>query len=221
MKKLFSCLLALSLLLSIALPVLAEQSKWKLDTDPALNVIVDGVRVYGQRAYNDDTDTEAMSITCSTRVDGVLWTRTLRARQSQGFTTEVFIGGTPDDPRVMLYTSSQGLACCDLRTGDVEWRVARSKVDLGESISHAVASDGTLYIGGGFGPDPVAISPAGKVLWRADAHSEDTFWLDGIKVGPQGIAAHYGHLLSADDGDPIPGWLLFGTDGTLLDGKRD
>ena len=57
--------------------------------------------------------------------------------------------------------------------GETLWQL--EDVALGASNSWATSSDGTIYIGGYYGPDPVAIDYLGHVIWQAE--SSDSYWL--------------------------------------------
>jgi outer membrane protein assembly factor BamB len=62
----------------------------------------------------------------------------------------------------------------DLNTGKVKWK---TKNIAGASIHYAFDKKGTLYIGGFYGPDIVAINKKGKVLWTVkDASKGKTYW---------------------------------------------
>ena len=69
----------------------------------------------------------------------------------------------------------------------------------GGSITHAVGADGTIYVGGYYGPEPVAISRAGEVLWQASTGS-DIYWLYDIQVLPEGVLASYEMVSVTSDG---------------------
>ena len=201
MKKLLALLLALALCLGLT--ALAEVDD---QVEVILDATVNDLHVRAARRYGDET--EILRVVC-TDADGVeLWSRTAKAKASQGYSTDAFPGGIPNAPAVMIYAAGTGLAYCDLATGKIEWTLPTSKVDLGESLQHALAKDGTMVVGGYLSPDPVAIDINGTVLWRSDVGSDDIFWLDGIKLSSQGVAAHYDHLMGEG-----PGWVYFGWDG--------
>ena len=88
--------------------------------------------------------------------------------------TEVFIAGTADKPRVAIYSAEEGLMLINSVTGERCWTL--STVSLGASITHCVDADGTMYITGYYGPDPVAVSIDGAVLWQSSTGNNDIFW---------------------------------------------
>ena len=62
---------------------------------------------------------------------------------------------------VYLVTNGKVIAL-DVNTGKVKWK---TKNIAGASIHYAFDKKGTLYIGGFYGPDAIAINKKGKVLW--------------------------------------------------------
>ncbi len=119
-----------------------------------------------------------------------------------------FVGGAKEDPRLMLYCSGQGLKALDWRTGDVVWSLSER---LGASISWAVEDDGTMYIGGYYGPDPVCVGNDGEVIWRSRSGSDDIYWLTEIKIGRSGLGAFYEVFPKSETG----GWVVYDWDGTV------
>lgn len=83
----------------------------------------------------------------------------------QGLTA--FIGGTPTDPRVMVYHADRGLYMLDLVTGEIQWTLPPEVCPLGGNNTVAVSPEGIIYMAGYQGPHPVAISPDGQVLWES------------------------------------------------------
>ena len=75
---------------------------------------------------------------------------------------------------------------------------------------HAVGEDGTVYVGGYYGPDPVAISASGELLWEADS-GRDTFWLYDMEITDEGVVCTY----DAIDGAPGPAEICYGFDGSV------
>ena len=74
------------------------------------------------------------------------------------------------------------LVAADAATGRTLWTLPTSDVNLGASISYAIDGYGTMYIGGYYGPDPVAVSREGEVLWQANTGREDIYWLYKIEL---------------------------------------
>lgn len=78
-----------------------------------------------------------------------------------------FIGGVKDDWQVMVYNGGYGLSMLDLLSGRERWSVTVREVPMGNGAATAVDDQGTVYIAGSEGPDPVAISDEGQVIWQA------------------------------------------------------
>ena len=160
-----------------------------------------GARVFAEREYSGDD--EVLTVTCE--IDGEpAWTCTRSAVATELDTVNAFLGGTADAPRVMVYAAQQGLSCLDPMTGEELWTLTDGEVHLGASQSVAVDDDGTMYIGGYYGPDPVAVTTQGAVLWQADAGSDDTYWLYELQIRDDVLAAHYDQLIEGD-----AGWVYY------------
>lgn len=175
--------------------------------------VVDDVHVVAQRSYSS---VEIMTVTCYGAAGELLWSRALHAEPTELTCTAAFIGGTAASPRLMLYSYDRGLMSCDLRTGGIYWTLTPEDVHLGASLSYALAGDGTMYIGGYYGPDPVAIDMDGAVLWKADSGDEGIYWLYELEVRSDCLAAHY-DVLSGEGS----GWVYYGFDGKTLGIERE
>ena len=114
--------------------------------------------------------------------------------------TNAFIGGTEAAPLVMMYNACKGLTAIDPATGAEAWTVEKKKVDLGGSISYAVDANGVAYIGGYYGPDPVAIDASGNVLWQASSGKEGATWMYRMELLADGVACAYGSMASEHSG---------------------
>ena len=125
--------------------------------------------------------------------------------------TDAFIGGTAEDPRVMVFNVNEGLFSLDAFSGEMRCYMPKEHLDLGGGISAAVAEDGTMYIGGYYGPDPVAISVDGEVLWRAEP-GHDAYWLYEIEVTDAGVVATYDCI----DEHEAAGQITYGFDGSVI-----
>jgi len=155
----------------------------------------------GERLYAECLDSEG----------GIEWTfRTSVPFATELSCTDAFIGGTAEKPMVMLHNANEGLYARDFFTGQMLWLLPKETVDLGGSISHAVADDGTMYIGGYYGPDPVAISVDGDVLWQADAR-HDAYWMYEIIITDEEIVAVYECI----DEHEAAGQIGYGFDGEM------
>lgn len=179
----------------------------------ALDVAVNGMRLTAVRDYGQE---ETLTVTCAD-AQGVRWTRVLHGQPTELDATAAFLGGTADAPLAMLFEADGSLTACDLDTGKVLWTLSNDVSGLHGGLCWAVAQDGTMYCGGFYGPDPVAISRDGMVLWRADADSEDAYWLYEIRVEDDIIACHYDHLIDED-----AGWIYYArADGAKLGIERE
>ena len=79
-----------------------------------------------------------------------------------------FIGGTEEDPMVMLYDGGYGLTMMDLLSGSEKWTINTGTLNLGDAAAVAVNDEnGIMYIAGTDGPDPVAITQEGRILWQS------------------------------------------------------
>ena len=79
-----------------------------------------------------------------------------------------FIGGTEEDPMVMLYDGGYGLTMMDLLSGSEKWTLNTGTLNLGDAAAVAVNDEnGIMYIAGTDGPDPVAITQEGRILWQS------------------------------------------------------
>lgn len=145
--------------------------------------------VYAYHTYG--TDSETLYLECVDGQGAQIWNYTTNVP----FTTELqcadaFIGGTADKPLVLVYNAGEGLYALEYLTGQLQWLVPTATVNLGGGICHAVDRDGTMYIGGYYGPDPVAIDVAGRVLWEAKTN-RDAYWMHEIEVTDEGVLATY------------------------------
>lgn len=125
--------------------------------------------------------------------------------------TDAFIAGEAGSPVVMVYNGGLGLAALDIETGAMLWELSNDQVSLGGCISHAVAEDGTMYIGGYYGPDPVCIGSNGEVYWEAETGDENIYWLYQIEIQADGLLCYYEHVA-----DEQEGLVVFDFDGNLV-----
>lgn len=111
----------------------------------------------------------------------------------------VFLNENAEADMVMVYNSYYGLTALNAETGEKLWTLTCAEISLGGSIKTAIGQDGTMYIGGYYGPDPAAISADGKVLYRCSSLHEDAqlgettfYWMREIEVLDEGgICVHY------------------------------
>ena len=105
---------------------------------------------------------------------------------------KAFIGGTEDDPMVMLYDGGYGLTMMDLLSGSDRWTIMKGNCDLGDAAVVAVNDEGTMYIAGSEGPDPVAITQEGRILWKSDTEKAEVKHPFEIALKRDSIQVKYG-----------------------------
>ncbi len=125
--------------------------------------------------------------------------------------TTAFMGGTIDQPCVLIYNSQIGLTSVDPQTGEELWFLPTERIALGASVCTAVSDDGTIYIAGYDGPDPVAISADGTPLWAVQIDDEELFHPIEISLTEDAILATY----ECRDAES-PRVIRIGYDGRLL-----
>ena len=124
--------------------------------------------------------------------------------------TDAFMAGSQAAPLLLMYNACKGLTAINPADGSVAWTVEKAALDLGGSISHVVDGNGVAYIGGYYGPDPVAIDANGAVLWQASSGKEAATWLYRMELQPDGIACYYGSMASENSG-----CIVYGFDGAV------
>lgn len=174
------------------------------------------------RAWHGFGETgEVLRLGCYDAQNTLMWsyqTETLMSTELSG--AEFFLNLYSEEPMVMVHNASLGLIALDAATGEMVWTLYQGEVSLGASITYAVAQDGTMYIGGYYGPDPVCISPEGEVKWQASStHTEDGAqveftWMNSIVILSDGIAVHY-------DNCGEPAWAGFDTQGKMISYEYD
>ena len=179
----------------------ADASEY-IDDAVILDEVVGDVRVIGRQIYQQDC--EYLMVVGLDAEGKELWkTETTTDSITELMQTDVFIGGTAKKPLVMMYNACRGLSAINPANGKVKWTVYKRDVNLGGSISHVVDDKGVCYIGGYYGPDPVAISAKGKILWQASSGSVEATWLYRMDLSDEGIACAYGKMAGEDYGTII------------------
>ena len=164
-----------------------------------LDTVAKGVRVIGRQIYQEDC--EYLMAVGLDESGAELWKKeTTTDSITELMQTDVFIGGTADAPLVMMYNACRGLTAVDPVSGEVVWEISKKTLNLGGSVSHVVDGNGVLYIGGYYGPDPVAIDAGGNVLWQSDSGSAEATWLYRMELTGEGIACSYGKMADAEYG---------------------
>ena len=150
--------------------------------------------------------TEVLRIGCF--IDGEpLWGHVETLQSFNDLTLlKAFISGTEDDPMVMLYDGGYGLTMLDLLSGSEKWTLTTGNCNLGDAVATAVDDEGIMYIAGSKGPDPVAITMSGRVMWKSEVpDSEELFDPFEITVKNDRILTKYrcgmedGYMLATFD----------------------
>lgn len=160
---------------------------------------VNGVRVMARQIFTK-TNEYLMIVGLDGNGDQIWKRETATEDISEMTQTEAFMGGTEAMPLVLMYNDWIGLSAIDPATGDIKWDLPKDKVFLGGSISYAVGGNGVAYIGGYYGPDPVAIDAGGNVLWQASSGDQKAQWLQYINLTSDGISCYYSSMAGEKTG---------------------
>jgi len=159
------------------------------DTEGMLYFEKDGFIVIGKHDYQGEG--EVYTIEAFDASGKTAWTyEAVCSYTTELQLTDAFIAGTEEKPLVMAYSSETGLTALDFFTGETVWNIPDEKQSLGGSICYAVDENGTMYIGGYYGPDPVAIAMDGEILWHADFNGA-YYWLYEIKIEGENLILSY------------------------------
>ena len=140
----------------------------------------------------DETPWETLRVGCFID-DEPEWGYVEQVQQSGQFRNlTAFIGGTEDEPQVYVYDAEYGLIMLDLIDGKEQWELSKDACPLGDcAVVTAGANTGILYVAGSDGPDPVAISAEGNVLWRSVIDDPEIYGPTEIILNPNDIEIHY------------------------------
>ncbi len=107
-------------------------------------------------------------------------------------TLKAFMGGTDDEPMVYVYDEAYGLIMLDLMDGMEMWMISKDECTFGDAAVIAIRDDtGILYIAGTDGPDPIAVSSEGTILWRAEIDDPEVYEPTRITLNPSDIEVTY------------------------------
>ena len=128
-----------------------------------------------ENTSENGTDWEVLRIGCF--IDGTpIWGHEEKCEKfADSDMLKVFIGGVPDDWQVMVFNGGYGLSLLDLLSGKERWCVTTGSCPIGDAAAIAVGPDGTIYLAGSDGPDPIAIALDGRVLWKSEINDPDVF----------------------------------------------
>ena len=99
-------------------------------------------------------------------------------------TLKAFMGGTEDEPMVFVYDEDYGLTMLELLDGTEVWTIRKGECTFGEDT-------GILYIAGTNGPDPIAVSSEGTILWRSEIDDPEVYDPSGIVLNANSIEITY------------------------------
>lgn len=96
-------------------------------------------------------------------------------------------------PVLYVNRCSSALCALDVETGSLLWEIPVTQKIFGASNSMVCGDDGSLYIGGWYGPDPICVSGEGNILWTSDSSQagEDVYMLFCLLPLDGGLAAFY------------------------------
>lgn len=198
LQEAYSGTISYSDLLSMGDVVLRDES------DAVINVI----------ATMDYSEGECLRVGGYRKDNTPVWGYTTLVRETAELpATAVFMAGTKELPLVMVYNSSLGLTALKRTDGAQHWVLSSSQCSLGAGICHGVAEDGTLYVAGYYGPDPVALSLSGEVLWQTSVGDDDIYWPYRIEVLQGCIRVCYDSCVEREDSHYE---VVYGLDGALL-----
>ena len=144
--------------------------------------------------------------------DSPIWGHEERAEEfGQYDQLKAFVGGVQDDWQIMVYNGAYGLSLLDLLSGKERWCVTAGNCPMGNAGAVAVDEEGTVYVAGTDGPDPVAISMEGRVLWRADVNNPEIY--GPYEIVPEGNQIHVKYESGMADGYKL---ATFDANGLLL-----
>lgn len=107
-------------------------------------------------------------------------------------TMKAFMGGTDDEPTVYVYDEEYGLIMLDLMDGTEMWSILKDECTFGDAAVISIRDDtGILYIAGTDGPNPIAVSSEGTILWRSSINDPEVYEPTRITLNPSDIEVTY------------------------------
>ena len=179
------------------------------ESDVVMDVRLGETRIVAERSYVNGG--EHIKVTCTDGQGDMRWYHeTGTTDVTELVLTTAFLAGTAREPMVMVYNAETGLTALSADGGETLWQL--EDVALGASNSWATGSDGTVYIGGYYGPDPVAIDYLGHVIWQAE--SSDSYWLYHMELSEsEGKLTCWYDVM---DGGERSGRVVYDLDGMVL-----
>ena len=112
-------------------------------------------------------------------------------KRSQTDMLKAFIGGSRDDPQVLIHDGEYGLCMIDMLMGNEKWMLLKRDCDIGNAEITAVGTNGMMVFASADQPDPKAVSVDGSVLWMTDLDNPDIYDPFEIVLGLDSIDIKY------------------------------
>lgn len=163
-------------------------------------------------AYEETTENEEIWETLRVGFfidDEPIWgyTEAVRRMSEKHVSLKAFMGGTEDEPQVYIYDEEYGLIMLDLIDGIEMWTIQKGTCSFGDAAVYTVGvNTGILYIAGSDGPDPIAVSSEGNILWRSVIDDPEVYGPSEIILHPTEIEVIYESgktVLLEYNGEPI------------------
>ena len=145
-----------------------------------------------ENILEEDSTWETIRVGCFID-DDPIWGYTEAVKQTgQPVNLTAFMGGTEDEPQIYVYDEAYGLIMLDLMDGIEDWTILKTNCSLGDAAVRTVSSQtGILYVAGTDGPDPIAISAEGNILWRSVIDDPEAYEPTEIRLNPNDIKVIY------------------------------
>lgn len=159
------------------------------------NLWVDGCHIIISHSYEDG---ESLSIVCLDEKDQVIWNYYRETYEL--YQLDALSAFCNDETGVLVHAAHEGVSLLDIHTGSAKWFIPTEALSFGGMTGYT--SNGMSYVGGYFGPDPVAINEDGDILWSAPAE-QDFYWLYKLERASDGLLAWYEASGAGDNGGRI------------------